>query len=214
MKLVYHRWISRDIIGGNSALDLVNTVSGWGDDPEDWIPDVGSFLAWAARSKLLNTHESSEAARQATASPAAADRVLASLKELRFSLWHLVDALEHGKPPKPAHLSVLNDWARRLALSQHLAFRRHKMHFALHPEVSVLDTPGLRVTATALTFLMDPPATRIKTCPGGGCGWKFIDKSKNQSRRWCDMAVCGNLEKARHYRSRKVPGARNGDRRV
>jgi len=214
MKLVHHRWISRDIIGGNAALDLVNTVSGSGDDPEDWIPDVDSFLEWAATSKLLNTNESSEAARQATAFPAAADRVVASLKELRFCLWHLVDAIERGKLPKPAHLSLVNDWACRLALSQNIVFRGHKIHFALYPDISVLDLPGLRITATALAFLMDPPAKRIKTCAGDGCGWKFIDKSKNQSRRWCDMAVCGNLEKARHYRSRPFPRVANGNRRA
>jgi predicted RNA-binding Zn ribbon-like protein len=202
MKLIRHRWIPRDIIGGNSALDLVNTVSGWEDDPEDWIPDTGSLLDWAQISGLVNPHEKSEAARRAAASPAAAERVLASLKELRFALWHLIDSLEHGKPAKPDHLSVINDWTFHLALSQQLIFRRNKMDFTLHSDVSVLDLPGLRVTGAALVLLMDPPAGRIKTCAGSNCGWKFADKSKNSSRRWCDMTVCGNLEKARQYRSR------------
>src|SRR5690242_13176300 len=84
MRQVNHSWIARDIIGGNSALDLVNTVSGWGDDPEDWIPDVGSFLEWTHVSGLLNVHEKSKAVHQVAASPASAERVLASLKELRL----------------------------------------------------------------------------------------------------------------------------------
>ena len=38
----------------------------------------------------------------------------------------------------------------------------------------------------------------------GNCGWLFIDRSKNRSRSWCDMAVCGNRVKAnRHYHRKK-----------
>jgi predicted RNA-binding Zn ribbon-like protein len=47
-----------------------------------------------------------------------------------------------------------------------------------------------------------PDPERMKIC--GNCGWLFIDRSKNRSRAWCDMAVCGNRTKAnRHYRRKK-----------
>jgi len=202
LKLVRHRWVARDIIGGNSALDLVNTVSGWQDDPEDWIPDTSTFLDWARISGLMNAREKTDATRRAAASPSSAERGLASLKELRFALWHLIHSLVQRKPAKPEYLSVINSWTCHLTLSQQLIFRHDKMDFALHSDISALDLPGLRVTTAALVLLMDPPAGRIKTCAGSNCGWKFVDKSKNRSRRWCDMAVCGNLEKARQYRSR------------
>src|SRR5258708_28035799 len=201
MKLVNHHWIPRDIVGGNYALDLVNTVSGWEDDPEDWIPDPDSFLDWAQITGLLNTHEKSRAAHQAAASPASAERVLASLKELRFALWHLSESLQHRKPAEPDLVSVFNDRTCHLGLSQQVIFRRDKMDFALRSDVSVMDLPGLRVTAAALVLLMNPPAGRIKTCCDANCGWKFVDHSKNKSRRWCDMAVCGNLLKASAYRA-------------
>lgn len=43
---------------------------------------------------------------------------------------------------------------------------------------------------------------RMKICPN--CEWLFIDRSKNKSRAWCDMAVCGNRTKARlHYQKKK-----------
>jgi predicted RNA-binding Zn ribbon-like protein len=41
----------------------------------------------------------------------------------------------------------------------------------------------------------------VRAC--GGCGWLFLDTSKNHSRRWCSMDACGNQAKARrHYRRR------------
>src|SRR5690348_2156809 len=65
MKPVKHQWIAGDIVGGNSALDLVNTVSGWGYDPEDWVPEVASFLVWARLSGVLDEGERKQAARLA-----------------------------------------------------------------------------------------------------------------------------------------------------
>ena len=41
---------------------------------------------------------------------------------------------------------------------------------------------------------------RMKACPA--CGWAFYDRSRNRSRTWCTMSVCGNRAKARSYRAR------------
>lgn len=202
MRAVNHRWLPGDIVGGSLALDLVNTVSGWTHDPEDWIPDITSFFAWARICGVLDTRANSEAVGLAERSSVAADRVLASVKELRFALWSLIDSFEHRRPAGASYLSVLNEWRRRLALSEEVIVRRNKIDFSINRDISVLDLPGLRVTAAALSLLNEFPAERIKTCPGPGCDWKFVDRSKNRSRRWCDMAVCGNLVKSRQYRVR------------
>lgn len=51
---------------------------------------------------------------------------------------------------------------------------------------------------SAVCFFQPAIQIRVKVCPA--CRWLFLDKSKNQSRRWCDMKVCGNRAKARtHY---------------
>jgi predicted RNA-binding Zn ribbon-like protein len=44
---------------------------------------------------------------------------------------------------------------------------------------------------------------RLKVCADHGCRWSFYDNSKNRSRNWCNMAVCGNRAKAREYRRRQ-----------
>jgi len=55
---------------------------------------------------------------------------------------------------------------------------------------------------SALSLLAGETRERLRIC--GNCGWLFIDRSKNRSRIWCDMAVCGNRRKAsRHYHRKK-----------
>jgi len=44
---------------------------------------------------------------------------------------------------------------------------------------------------------------RLKVCADHGCRWAYYDHSKNRSRSWCNMAVCGNRSKAREYRRRQ-----------
>ena len=44
---------------------------------------------------------------------------------------------------------------------------------------------------------------RLKACPDETCAWAFYDESRNSSRTWCSMGVCGNRAKTRRYRKRR-----------
>lgn len=43
---------------------------------------------------------------------------------------------------------------------------------------------------------------RVKLCAAADCRWAFVDESRNRSRAWCSMQVCGNRAKARSFRAR------------
>ncbi len=45
---------------------------------------------------------------------------------------------------------------------------------------------------------------RLKLCTADDCQYVYFDASKNGSRRWCSMAVCGNRSKTRAYRRRRT----------
>lgn len=60
---------------------------------------------------------------------------------------------------------------------------------------------GLACSLSAMRLLGQGFALTVRACPN--CDWLFQDRSKNRTRRWCDMAVCGNRAKAaRHYQRR------------
>jgi predicted RNA-binding Zn ribbon-like protein len=70
-------------------------------------------------------------------------------------------------------------------------------------------TPGLlvpdRVADAAVDVVRTADLARLRRCPpdAGGCGWVFLDHSRNGSRRWCRMADCGTTAKARRLTERR-----------
>lgn len=73
--------------------------------------------------------------------------------------------------------------------------------------VGEASTPVRDLAARTLAALMRCSAdigwARIKACPGPDCGWVFHDRSRNASRRWCDMGECGNRAKGAAFRARR-----------
>lgn len=65
----------------------------------------------------------------------------------------------------------------------------------------VFESADAVLTAVA-EAMADGSWTRLKACRSDTCQFAFVDTARNRSRRWCDMAVCGNRAKARRYRSR------------
>jgi predicted RNA-binding Zn ribbon-like protein len=66
-----------------------------------------------------------------------------------------------------------------------------------------LDSPLWPVAKSAAQLLTSEKLGRVKLCAGEGCGWIFLDESRNSSRRWCDSRDCGNRERVRRHLARK-----------
>lgn len=64
------------------------------------------------------------------------------------------------------------------------------------------------LAVSALSLLDDNRRRHIRIC--SNCRWLFLDRSRNGSRVWCDMTVCGNRQKARrHYQRQRGEGVEN-----
>ena len=76
--------------------------------------------------------------------------------------------------------------------------------FAAYPMQAIPCPLDLATARSALGLIASDDTARLKICPN--CAWLFIDRSKNRSRTWCDMAVCGNRAKARLHYGKKRKG--------
>jgi hypothetical protein len=60
------------------------------------------------------------------------------------------------------------------------------------------------LAAAAAKVAIEERLDRVKICPADDCRWAFYDTSRNRSRQWCSMEVCGNRAKARAHRQRSA----------
>ena len=114
-------------------------------------------------------------------------------RELREALRDLLSG--HGDPA----VERLNEIAAQAPLT--VAFDPAG-HAHLHPSGSGFGAVAARLLAIVERAQADGTWERMKACAADTCRWAFYDHSRNRSRQWCDMAVCGNRAKARSYRQR------------
>jgi predicted RNA-binding Zn ribbon-like protein len=193
-----------NLIGGVLCLDFVNTV-----DPRhtprrrEYLDDYAALVAWGSHAGAIDAGQGERLREAAAGDPAEAERVLGRAIRLREALYPLFSRAAQEQPPAPGDLGVLQ--AELTRALPHLRVTWSPSGFVREWEK---DSPLLElmlwpVAWSAEELLVYGPLERIRECPGqGNCGWLFLDLSKNASRRWCDMRVCGNRAKARRHYTR------------
>jgi len=61
-----------------------------------------------------------------------------------------------------------------------------------------------RILVAVATSMLDDSWPRLKVCAADTCRWAYVDRSRNRSRHWCAMNVCGNREKVKAFRTRQA----------
>jgi predicted RNA-binding Zn ribbon-like protein len=199
---------SIDLIGGHCALDLVNTVS-WRHDSDQWRENLAvplDLLTWSRRAAVLDAHQLNAMRLAMTQDRDMGDNVLRQVHEFREQLYqHLADRIDH---PGDEHQirdgsSLHRAFADAVAASSLTGTPARWTLQARHPRDLT------RVLALhALDLLQTMPADRLRRCDDQGCGWLFLDATRNHSRRWCSSRDCGNRDRARRHYIRNRTTAR------
>jgi predicted RNA-binding Zn ribbon-like protein len=127
--------------------------------------------------------------------------------KLRSALQGLFTAIALGKRVRPAWLEALNEeLASAMARSQVLP-TDSGFTWVWAQGGKALDSMLWPVARSAADLLTAGLLSSIRVCEGRDCGWLFLDTSRNRTRRWCDMKICGNRAKARRHHERTKAGA-------
>lgn len=186
------------------CLEFANTVNGRKEKkPYDWFYSYANLAAWAYQAGLLTSDQAEALLRRAETDPAEAEAVLRRAREMRDAIYRLVSNHAADLPVRPEDAALLN---REIPHAyQHLRLAPDDEHLAWRwaEDPSALDSFLWPVVRSAAELLTSPDLERAGECHNPTCGWLYLDTSKNHSRRWCDMASCGNTAKAHSFYQRK-----------
>ena len=187
-------------VAGHPALELCNTLAGWGDDEQrEYLATYDHLLAWSAVVDLVPAASVRRLRRLAAADPRAADAALESGRTLRADLYRV---LTSARPPRPA-LDRLTERVQAAGATSRIAWTRAS-GLAVEPGSEAVDLPVRAFALAARRLVDDGLAGEVRSCPGPGCGWLFLDEGRG--RRWCIMAICGNGAKSRRHAARQRTG--------
>ena len=194
--------------GGVVCLDFVNTVgSRLTDHPSEYLRSYEDLLDWGRQAGLLAPEEAEGLSRRAVLDPEGTRETLSRALALREALHRMISRAIAGESQDESDLSALN---RELSIAlSHLRVMPADGAYGWVWDRSgddggaLLDSPLWPVAQSAAELLTSPKLGRVKLCAGEGCGWVFLDESRNSSRRWCDSRDCGNRERVRRHLARK-----------
>jgi predicted RNA-binding Zn ribbon-like protein len=187
-------------IGGDPALDLVNTVDWTRDGPDDErLTDYGRLTEFAHGAGVIDRDMAERLRHTAAREPYAAAQALDRVLIVRDALQRVVEfATAPGRRGRrhAQALGELND-ALGSALA-HLRLQDAGGRFALEWAGlgDSLESPLWPLIWSAAELLASEEYHRLRACAGPDCGWVYVDRSRNRMRRWCQMETCGNRAKA------------------
>lgn len=195
-----------ELIGGRLCLDFANTVSTRLEGGREYLTSYVELVAWSQHAEALTVDEAGVLLHQAAGRTELAAAALEQAIVMRETIYRAFSEIAAGCDPEAADLAALN-------LALHEAFSHLEVVLAKDGFEWRWTTGGDNlnrilwpIACSAADTLTSPDLGRVRQCAREGCDWLFVDTSKNHSRRWCSMAMCGSRVKARRYYRRVKQG--------
>ncbi|WP_159713511.1 CGNR zinc finger domain-containing protein [Geminicoccus flavidas] len=189
------------LVGGVLALDFANTAGGRDlPEPIEHLQAPRHLLDWSVHASVLPPELAGSLHATLAADPKAAQALLEAALGLREAIHRVGSAIAQRRTPAAPDLATLRQVSAAALAEAQLApdeSGRCSLRFAAAPATAAILGP---IAWSALDLLRQGDLARLKQCPAADCGWLFLDTTRNGSRRWCDMATCGNRTKARRHR--------------
>ena len=195
-----------ELSGGALCLDFANTVSHRMISWKRWdeLTEYSDLLAFATQSLYLPVELAREFLAVSRIEPRATTRAMEDAGGLREAIYRTFSAYIDHQHAGVEDLALIRDvmiegWKhKRLA-----PIGRRYLWLMKQEEAIKLESVLWPIAHSATDLLTSDRLKRVRMCEAETCAWLFVDESRNHSRRWCDMKVCGNREKARRHYQRE-----------
>jgi predicted RNA-binding Zn ribbon-like protein len=194
-----------DLSGGSLALDFINTVSNRPTaEPVERLINYNHLVFFGLESNLYPLGMTDRLYMRAGQAPGVAKTALQRAIQFREDLFAIFSAVvEHRAIPGNA-LAQLTFMLQEAAANGRLVYVNRRFQWewiGMNEDLESILWPIARASAD---LLLSDEIQHLRMCASDDCAWLFLDKTKNQRRRWCDMKTCGNRVKARrHYQRTK-----------
>ena len=192
------------LVAGHAVLDLVNTLD-WRfreTGPEELLKEYDDLLRFAEQSGMLSLRQARHLLR--TINGRSGARVRQSAIELRETLAQIFYEILEQRSPSATLLKTLQAFFETARSHRKLRWNQSTLGWSWAGSEDEPALPLWILSTAADDLITSETMHRLRACNNPECRWLFLDTSKNHTRRWCNMKVCGNRMKARRFQARSA----------
>jgi predicted RNA-binding Zn ribbon-like protein len=195
------------LVGGELAFDFTNTASGRGSPKHrEHLHCADDVIAWAKHARVLRAAGAKCVDASIAISPHIGTKLHRRALELREVIFAIGQSIAGGRRPSQHCVGQLvRIYGASIECGQ-LVRRGAGFDWSWNPAHAPIEAILGPIALSALRVLTESDCSRIKQCRGDSCGWLFVDTTKNKSRRWCEMKICGNRAKQKRHQHRRRIG--------
>ncbi|MDQ3927511.1 MAG: ABATE domain-containing protein [Chloroflexota bacterium] len=191
------------------CVDFANTLA-WraSDRPQDRLTGPDMLLRFGGRAGIFHEGEVDYLRARVADDPEEAQVALEKAKLAREAIYRILFAAANRLPIAHTDVTLLNEVVDEAQDQVQIvpAGPGESFVWRWKSQEPQLDMVLWSAARSAAELLTSEELKRLKSCPGAGCAYLFIDLSRNGKRRWCEMDVCGNRNKVKRFRqSRQMP---------
>ena len=190
-----------ELTGGHPSLDLVNTLD-WRfreSGPEELLEGYGDVVRFTEQTGLMSTADARRLLRSVPENRAG--KVVTAVRDLREAVAEVLYQAVDGKSPSASIVKRLEACFRAAKGQEELRWDGERLRWMLPEATSLPALPLWLLSLSAASLMTSEEMHLLRECGNTECRWLFVDTSKNHTRRWCDMKICGNRMKARRFKA-------------
>ncbi len=186
------------------GLDFSNTVD-WrnGEKRADSIKTFGSLVEWSVKKGIVSRDEAPSILRRAKEEHAE-DSTLRKAIQLRETIYRIFSAVAHDHHPDDGDVSALNKFLSDYPVSSNIVRSGQEYGWAMVPGKGPEGRMLWPIAKSVADLLTSDQLVRVRECANEeeGCGWVFLDETRNGTKKWCSSTGCGNRAKVRAWYER------------
>jgi predicted RNA-binding Zn ribbon-like protein len=189
-------------VGNHPCLDFINTQMIVRGNPTDLLGGYEDLVAWLVQANIMNPAQA--AAVMAQWNQKDQEQLFEQGIMFRNTLREMAERIVARKSIPDSAVASINQILSRCPGYPQLVHAKGRFERQFQSQAARKDGLLAPLAEAAIDLLCSGGLSLVKKCGNAACILYFYDTTKNHTRNWCSMQLCGNRTKvAAHYQRKR-----------
>lgn len=188
-------------VGNHPCLDFVNTQMIVNGEPADLLESFEDLASWLVQARILTKSQADVVRAELRQDQMSS--LLEQAKSFRATVRDLAERIATGRIIPNSTITAVNRSLSNRSGYPQIVRRKGGFEQRFHATATSAQTVLASLAEAVSDLLWRADFALVKKCGNPDCILYFYDTTKNHTRNWCSMQICGNRTKVAAYYARK-----------